>query len=284
MKKLYDFIKKPPVLIPLSVFAYIAVGWILFTGRDNRWYSYVFYLLSAVALVLDAQIAGALLYRAIMRLLMKIPFTNRLITDFSYRQRFGYYASIAINVIYIAINVFTGIKHAALWPFALGAYYTVLFLLRLSMVRGISEADYGVNLSAEYRQYMRCGIILLLLDATLGAIITLMVLRGFRYTYSFNMCIVMAMYVFYYVIFALVQLIRFRRYKSPLLSAVRTVTFVSAMLSVLALETAMLSQFGDANSDLTLTFIAVTGLVIVLLIIGMGTYMIVRGYRRGINL
>ncbi len=43
--------------------------------------------------------------------------------------------------------------------------------------------------------------------------------------------------------------IRYRKYKSPVLSAVKAINLTTAMVTMLALETAMISQFGSADEE-----------------------------------
>lgn len=44
-------------------------------------------------------------------------------------------------------------------------------------------------------------------------------------------------------------MIKYRRYHSPVMSAVKAVQLAAALVSILALETAMLSQFGGNDTE-----------------------------------
>ena len=55
----------------------------------------------------------------------------------------------------------------------------------------------------------------------------------------------MAMYAFYSVITAVVNLVKFRKHGSPILPEAKAINLVAAMVSILSLETEMLAQFGE---------------------------------------
>ena len=56
-----------------------------------------------------------------------------------------------------------------------------------------------------------------------------------------------AMYAFYIVITAVRDLVKYRRYKSPVMSASKAIKLAAALVSMLSLETAMLAQFGEES-------------------------------------
>jgi hypothetical protein len=85
----------------------------------------------------------------------------------------------------------------------------------------------------------------------------------------------MAAYSFYTVIIAVVNVIKFRRHGSPVLSAAKTISLAAALVSILALETAMIAQFGGTD-DYRKMMTAATGGGVCAIILGMAVFMIVR--------
>lgn len=47
---------------------------------------------------------------------------------------------------------------------------------------------------------------------------------------------------------SVIDLVKYRKYKYPVLSAAKAIRFAAALVSLLSLETAMLAQFGDDES------------------------------------
>ncbi|MDE6031600.1 MAG: hypothetical protein K2G32_08275, partial [Oscillospiraceae bacterium] len=90
----------------------------------------------------------------------------------------------------------------------------------------------------------------------------------------------MAMYSFYSVITAVINLVKFRKHGSPLLSAAKAVNLVAALVSILSLETAMLAQFGGDNDPLfRKAMTGATGGGVCTIVIAMAAYMIWRAVK-----
>lgn len=92
---------------------------------------------------------------------------------------------------------------------------------------------------------------------------------------------IMAMYTFYAAITAIMNVIKFRKYGSPVLSAAKVINLTAAMVSMLSLETAMLTQFGAADDAyFRKTMTASTGAGVSMIVVGMAVFMIVRSTRQ----
>lgn len=92
---------------------------------------------------------------------------------------------------------------------------------------------------------------------------------------------VMAAYTFYAVIMAVVNLIKFRKRGSPVLSAAKVISLAAALVSMLALETAMLSQFGQKEDPMfRQVMTAFTGAGVCIIILVVAVFMIVWSTRQ----
>ena len=68
--------------------------------------------------------------------------------------------------------------------------------------------------------------------------------------------------------------------KSPIMSTSKVINLAAALVSMLALETAMLSQFGAENSiEFKRVMVAATGAGVSVVIVTMAIYMIIHGSR-----
>ena len=72
------------------------------------------------------------------------------------------------------------------------------------------------------------------------------------------------------------NLIKFRKHGSPVLSAAKAVNLVAAMVSILSLETAMLARFGGDDEAFRASMTGATGGGICTIVIGMAVFMIVK--------
>ena len=99
--------------------------------------------------------------------------------------------------------------------------------------------------------------------------------RGFAY--NGVLIYVMAAYTFYSTTHAIVNIVKYRKYNSPVMSAATVITFAAALVSMLSLETAMLTAFGtDTTPETKRILIASTGAGISVIVVAMSSYLIVR--------
>ena len=89
--------------------------------------------------------------------------------------------------------------------------------------------------------------------------IVLMVLTDSGYSYPGYVIYLSALYTFYTVILAIVNLVKFRKLGSPILSAAKVLSFVAALMSLLGLQTAMISQFSTGGESFRRMMNAITG-------------------------
>ena len=94
--------------------------------------------------------------------------------------------------------------------------------------------------------------------------------------------IAMAAYTFGSLTKAIVNVIRYRKYQSPVYSASKAISLAAACVSMLTLESTMLTTFGGETMSLTgrRILLGVSGGSISLLIIAMAIYMIVQGTKK----
>ena len=198
----------------------------------------------------------------------------RYLSDVRFRTDVNLYRSIVINALYIVLKLFLGIYYNAYWFVALAVYYVLLVAMRLALVA--RRGKEALTVRQEWRRYRVCGIVLLVMNQALMGIVIYMVrdARGFRY--PGYLIYAMAAYSFYAVTQSIVQMVKFRRHGSPLLSAAKAINFVAALVSILALETAMLAEFGGDDEAFRTVMTGATGGGVCVIVIGMAIYMIIR--------
>ena len=78
------------------------------------------------------------------------------------------------------------------------------------------------------------------------------------------------------------DVIKFRKYKSPVMSAAKAIKLAAALVSMLSLETAMLTQFGSDENPETFRQImtGTTGGAVCIIVLAMAVFMIVRSTRQ----
>lgn len=202
---------------------------------------------------------------------------GRLIVEHTFRTQIALYPGFLINVVYVIWKLSFGIYYKSAWFISLALYYFVLAWMRLSLIRPFSVKEGEIRKKAELKRYRICGASLLVINIALSGIVVLAVKKENGFTYPGYMIYVMAMYAFYSVITAVINLVKYRKYGSPVLSAAKVISLTTAMVSMFSLESAMLAQFSDASQTAFKKIMTeCTGGVICAIVIGMAVYMMFR--------
>lgn len=237
--------------------------------------SYIAYVFSAYALTIVC-VKAPILYKKIKEAKKRNKYITLYQSDAQLRVKISLYSSVAFNILYALLQLFSGFHFHSIWFYALAGYYTLLAIMRFFLLKDARKIVAGENKFYEYLLYRLCGVLLLLMNLTLGVIVFYIVWqnRGFEYHYIHT--IAMAAYTFTAMTLAVINVMKYRRFESPLMSAARVISLASALVSILSLETAMLTAFGKPGTDsFRQLMTALTGTVICLLILAIAIYMIV---------
>ena len=176
-----------------------------------------------------------------------LPLGERFVRDEMFRAELGLYRSLFINLLYAAMKLGMGFAFRSMWFVALGCYYLLLGAMRYLLQRRMSWQAVGEDIPAELRRCRICGIVLLMMTQALVGIVVLMVTQRGGYNYPGLLIYGMALYAFYAVTVAVINVAKFRRKGSPVLYAAKALNLVAALGSVLALEAAMITEFGGGE-------------------------------------
>ncbi|MCM1087626.1 MAG: hypothetical protein NC419_05675 [Muribaculaceae bacterium] len=285
IKKIFCLRPVPTLLI--SIPSYALVIYTLTKENVNPVIRYLSYLLSAYALIIT--VTGITGIVSLMRQGMEqnpfikkmrgIPLVDRYLREDTFRAEAALYQGFMTSLFYAGVKMFSGIFYHSVWFIALAVYYILLALMRASLLHYVRKRERSKV--SEWRRYRLCGIILLFMNVALTGMIILIVRRNSGFVYPGVLIYMMAMYAFYATITAVWNVIKFRRYGSPVLSAGKVISLTAALVSMLSLETAMLTQFGAADdADFRQRMIACTGAGISILVLGMAVFMIVRSTKQ----
>ena len=219
----------------------------------------------------------------------KHPRINKFFNTYGFTTLIFTVVAIVITVAFAVYNGSIAIVIRSIWFGALAAYYIMLVVLRGSILIYYGKRKKAVDkgqpqtqtLIADGKLYRACGILLLLLPACLSFAIMQMVREGDSFEHKGITIYVYAIYAFYKIITAIYSLVKERRSDSLVILAIRNIKLADAMVSILALQTAMFREFGGPSGDMSaVTMNAVTGLVVCVLTVAIGVYMIVKASLR----
>lgn len=288
LKKIF-FLPPVPTLL-ISIPSYGLVIYALEGKNVNPVLAYLAYLLSAYAFIITITGISDRIYwirmgikqHPLVRRLLGIPMLNRYLKEEVFRAKAALYQGFMVNLLYAGIKLLSGIHYNSLWFATVAVYYLLLAVMRFSLLHHMRKGEEnGKNKISEWHRYRLCGIILLFMNQALVGIIILAVHQNSSFEYPGQLIYMMAFYAFYAAITAVRNVVKFRKYGNPILSAAKVINLTAALVSILSLETAMLTRFGSADdADFRQIMTASTGAGVSIIVLGMAAYMIAQATKR----
>ncbi|MBD5467441.1 MAG: hypothetical protein HDR21_04715 [Lachnospiraceae bacterium] len=285
LKRIFFLPPLPTVLIAAPSFALV----ILILVTENQGViAYLSYMMSAYALAITCtsvprvkrfmkSVRADIEKHPLMEKLSHTSLGARFLGDVRFRTEISLYLGFLINLLYIVMKMASGIYYRSVWFISIAVYYILLAFMRFLLFRRGKEGTTGNDLEAELRRYRVCGVLLLFMNQALAGMVVFMVYQNKSYDYPGMLIYAMAAYSFYCVSIASVNVIKFRRHGSPVLSAAKVISLVSAMVSILSLETAMVTRFGDQDDfSFRRVMTGATGGGVCTLVLGIAVFMIVK--------
>jgi len=142
-------------------------------------------------------------------------------------------------------------------------------------VRYVRVHSLGENRFGELQCAKLCAFILLLVNVVLSGAVMMILYQNKGFAYDGVLIYVMAVYTFYSTTHAIIDLVKYRKYHNPIMTTSKIIALSAALVSMLALETAMFSQFGqEMAADSQWLMIVLTGAGVSMAVIMMSCYMI----------
>ena len=202
--------------------------------------------------------------------------------DTRLRVNVSLYGSLAWNALYGIFQLWLGFYHHTFWFYSLGAYYICLGVMRFFLARHTTRYAPGERMQTELKKYRACGIVFLVMNLALALIIFFMVYWNRTFEHHMITTIAMAAYTFTALTTAIINVIKYRKYNSPVFSASKAISLAAALVSMLTLESTMLTTFGDGTMTVVAQkwMLGATGGAISVLIVATAIYMIVVGTKK----
>jgi hypothetical protein len=281
LKKIVFALLCPPVWF-ISILAFFSLGLLVYvfliSGNTQNVIAYGSYVIEAYTLTVIC-VKAPILFRWLQKFKRENKFARRYFSDRHLRVKLSLYGSTAINALYALLQLYSGIFYRSVWFYSLASYYFVLALMRFFVLRDtIRTTSPGQHKQMEWRRYRFCGVLLLWMHVILSAIVFYIVRQNRGFVYHQVIAIAMAAYTFTALTVSIVGIVRYRRYESPLLAAAKALSFTAALVSMLSLETAMLTVFQTEENTPFFRQIMTgsTGGAICAVVLAMAVYMIVR--------
>ena len=272
----------PPVWLMaiLLVVSAVALPVVFVKGLTETPIAYIVYVIAFYTVCVISVFCAVVLpkqYKSIRARLYANPIAYRYMSDAAFKTHVKLYASLAANLLYAAVNILSWYLYQSMWFVVLAVYYVILAVMRFLLVRHVRIHGIGKNRLGELRRAKLCSYFLLTLNFVLTGAVMMILYQNKGFEYHGILIYIMASYTFYITTHAIVDLIKYRKYRSPVMTTSKIIALSAALVSMLALETAMFSQFGgDMSPESKWLMIALTGAGVSIVVIVMSIYMIVR--------
>lgn len=209
-------------------------------------------------------------------------FARRWQDDANLRVNVSLYGSLLWNIAYAAFQLCLGYIHSTFWFYSIAGYYLLLAVMRFFLVRHSSRHKPGEKMRMELMRYRACGIVLLVMNLALAVMIFFMVYWNRTFHHHEITTIAIAAYTFGTLTMAIINVVKYGKYNSPVYSASKAINLAAACVSMLTLESTMLTTFGDGTMDLQSRrmMLGISGGVISAFIITMAIYMILQATKK----
>lgn len=282
-KKIGKALLFPPIaimIILVPVATVLLVGSMVFVGTESV-IAYISYVLATYTLTVWCFKIPTLI-KFFKTFKDENKYARKWLEDTRLRVNVSLYGSFAWNALYGIYQLWLGFYHHTFWFYSLGAYYICLAVMRFFLVRHTRKYAPGEKMHEELIKYRACGIVFLLMNLALALIIFFMVYWNRTFEHHMITAITMAAYTFTALITAIVNVVKYRRYNSPVFSASKAISFAAACVSMLALTSTMLTTFNDGtmNAFTQKMMLGSVGLAVSGVIVVMAIYMIVQSTKK----
>ena len=268
------------IIFLLTIFSTVALVAVFVKGWETTAVGYIVYVLSFYTLCVVSIFLVKILpgkYRAIRQKIYSNPFGNRYMTDKAFCVKVSLYISLGINLLYVALQGVQWHLFHSWWFVVLAVYYAILSVMRFLLLRYVRANEIGTSILSEWRRSRICACIMMLVNLCLSGAVLMILFENKGYDYPGILIYVMALYSFYSTINAVVQIIKYRKLGSPVMSTSKVIALSAALVSMLNLETAMFSQFGaEMTVESQRIMIILTGAGISIAVNAMSAVLIVK--------
>ena len=275
---LFPHIAVMSVLVPIATA--LLVYSMVFVGTESV-IAYISYVLSAYTLTVWCFKIPRLI-RFFKNFRNENKYAKRWRADTRLRVNTSLYGSLAWNTLYGIFQMWLGIQHRTFWFTSLGTYYICLAVMRFFLLRHTRKYAPGERKRSELLKYRACGWVFLVMNLALTLIVFFMLYWNRTFVHHMITAIAMAAYTFTSFTVAIVNVIRYKKYNSPVYSASKAISFAAACVSMLTLTSTLLTTFSDETMGAMeqKMMLGSVGGAVSAVVVAMALYMIVSGTRK----
>jgi len=211
---------------------------------------------------------------------------HRYLTDTRLRFVISLNTGFGISVAFAVLKMIFGYVYQSYWLMSIGIYYIILSGLRFILLYrdrlSKREEKSAINRMHQLKSYRFCGCMMFGLNLAMSGMVFQMIWYKESYRYPGFLVFAFAAYAFYALTMAIINLIKYWNMDNPILTAAKKLSLATALMSVFALQSALLVQFGGGDERFQFIMNSLTGFAVCLAIFLLALNMI-RGANREIK-
>jgi len=252
------------------------------TNSPNPLLAYGSYAFSAYALTIlivsfrDLMAGFRSITQKVKALVSRNKYGSLLLNDAQFRTKVSLYQGLFLNLIYAVFKLFSGILYSSFWFGAEAVYYIILCMVRFLLLREVRKGE--SDLKRELKEYRFCGCLLFALNAALTGVVYQMINHEKGTEYPGLLIYAAATFAFYCFTISVINVVKYRKYNSPVLSAAKMINLAKALVAMFSLQNAMFVSFGgDQTFERIMN--SIFGGCVCLAIFIMAAFMVLRANR-----
>lgn len=188
------------------------------------------------------------------------------------------YGTFFYNSAYAVFTLFLGLWHNSSWYMSIAAYYILLAIMRFSLLYYSRSNKAGDDLLSELKRFRFCGILLIIMNTALSGMTFYRTMKNREFMHHGATATVLALFTVSLFTLSIINIVKYRKLNSPILFAAKLISFVSALVSMLSLETAIIGRLGVILSDTAQKILTgISAFAVLAIIAYIGIFMIVKG-------
>lgn len=185
-----------------------------------------------------------------------------------------------ISAGYALFNAILAFTTDSAWYGVLSVYHAAIFVVRVRTVFShMRTPPECINDLAHVKAYRNSGLILLLLNVVMSAAAASATSSGGVYEYSYPTVVVFAIYAVYKISMSVYHVFKTRRGSGVDADAIREINIIDALVSVFALQIALLNRFYHGGIRATF-FNVITGALVNFISIVLSLFMVFRATKK----
>lgn len=178
--------------------------------------------------------------------------------------------SFLVNIAFFTYNLVFGIMYNFVWNWSISIYYALLIFFRALIIFKEKSFVSKDTLLIKQKRLQLFKIIcwfLLLMDVSLIAPISLMVLSKRKVSIGIIPAITFAFYTTYKITLAIINYSKKKSKLNTSIRALRIITLKDAIVSILTTQNTLIMVFGDSKSMITLTAFTSAIMLVIMVVI-----------------